>query len=470
MSFQSISYILFLALTWGVAMLLPRPRWRQIALLVASYLFYATWSSTFALLLFASSVFNYVWGRVLRRRGSASALWTGLLANIGLLASFKYANTLLALLGMTDRFGVLMPVGLSFYTFQAMSYLLDVYRGLDYRPSIVEFFLYMAFWPTILAGPICRVPEMIPQFRRVERPGWEDVSAGARRILSGLFMKLVVADTLVHGITPGEGIGMGFDQLAGGWGGLDVWFLAVGFGFQLFFDFAGYSNIAIGSARLFGIRLRENFDDPYLSRTPSEFWTRWHMSLSSWIRDYLFFPLATLRRDLGWRNLALVISMTVFGMWHGVGPTFVLWGVYHGLLLVAHRQVQQLRRIRFSGVVLPGWLGASLSWGLTFTLMSLGWILFRANSLAQAGIMFRALLSPGTYTTLSLRPNFYILVVLTVVGYFSYVALRELLRRLQAHPIMARLVWLVSPVYYATAILAVIIWSKQASIFVYFQF
>ncbi|MEW6404304.1 MAG: MBOAT family O-acyltransferase, partial [Chloroflexota bacterium] len=224
-----------------------------------------------------------------------------------------------------------------------------------------------------------------------------------------------------------------------------------------------------GSARLFGICLRENFDDPYLSKTPSEFWTRWHMSLSSWIRDYLFFPLAAFKRGLGWRKLALIISMIVFGMWHGVGATFVLWGIYHGLMLVVHRQAQRLR-CRLLNLSLPSWLGAFFSWGLTFTCISFGWVIFRANGLAQVKSMYQALFSLKTYASLQLRPNFYILVSLVIVGYFAYVAVRSLIRRLQDHAVMAHLIGLIAPAYYAAIILAVIIWSKQTYAFVYLQF
>ena len=174
------------------------------------------------------------------------------------------------------------------------------------------------------------------------------------------------------GFNPGEGVAAGFDQIARGWGGIDVWLLAISFGFQLFFDFAGYSHIVIGTARLFGIRLAENFDHPYFSTTPSVFWTRWHMSLSFWIRDYVFLPLATARRDLWWRNFALVSAMTLFGLWHEATLPFVIWGAYQGLLLVAHRQGQQLQR-RLGFTWPDGW-GSFVSWGITFALISLGWI------------------------------------------------------------------------------------------------
>lgn len=486
MNFQSASYLLFLPLVWGVAMVLPVARWRHVVLLVASALFYIPLGSGFAVLLAASALFNYAWAMILRRRRTARILWCGVLANLAPLVWFKYAQATLALLdriGATSAWspkGILVPVGISFFTFQAISYLVDVYRERDVNPSLTEFVLYMAFWPTILSGPICRAAELVPQFREMARPSWDDLAVGSRRIVTGLFMKVVLADTLARGLDAGEGVSFGFDRVSAGWGAPDVLFLAIGFGFQLFFDFAGYSNIAIGSARLFGLRLRENFDAPYLSKTISEFWTRWHMSLSFWIRDYVFFPLATARSSVLWRNVALVVAMTAFGIWHGAAWTFFLWGLFQGLLLVGHRGVQQIqerwvgsrpsstRTGPFPSILAS--LGGLVGWGLTFVSVSLGWILFRANSLAQAGKMYGALLAPSAYRTLSLRPNFYVLVVLVVGGYFASKLVEAWLAKGAERPTVRGLLWATSPVYYAALIVTVIVWSKQASTFVYVQF
>ena len=237
-----------------------------------------------------------------------------------------------------------MPLGISFWTFQAMSYLFDLYRQEDIDPSLLEFCLYMAFWPTVIMGPICRLESMLPQFREGERFSSSNLLAGAKRIVTGLFMKVVLSQLLASGLTPGSGVAAGFAGDATVLTGLDVWFLAIGFGFQLFFDFAGYSHIVIGTARLFGVRLDENFNAPFTASTPAEFWTRWHMSLSSWIRDYVFVPVASARREVAWRYCALAFSMTLFGLWHGAKAVFLLWGLYHGVLLIAHRVIQQTRR------------------------------------------------------------------------------------------------------------------------------
>ena len=194
----------------------------------------------------------------------------------------------------------------------------------------------------------------------------------------------------------------------------------------LFFDFAGYSHIVIGTARIFGIRLPENFNHPFFSTTPSIFWTRWHMSLSFWIRDYVFNPLAAAgRRYSGWPYVVLIISMTLFGLWHGAKGTFIIYGVYHGLVLVIHRFGQQLKR-RFS-VRLPRYLGAFLSWGTTFALVSIGFIIFRVNDLSQAWIMLGAIITPVAYGHFAMPHSFYILASVMIVGYFVVIRGHSLL-------------------------------------------
>jgi alginate O-acetyltransferase complex protein AlgI len=476
MKFQSVTYLCFLVLIWLTVMCIRSPKSRQTILLLASYFFYATWQPAFLAVLIGSSLFNYAWGEVLRRKARADLLWIGLGANIVLLVCFKYIGWLLELVGIRGfSTGLLVPVGLSFYSFMAMSYLLDTYRDAEeHQPALREFLLYLAFWPTVLAGPICRVGEMIPQFRRAGNSTLDDISCGAKRILLGLFMKVVVADMLGYGILSSEGVDTGFDSVSGGWSGVDVWFLAIGFGFQLFFDFAGYSHMAIGSARLFGIRVRENFDSPYLSRSPAEFWTRWHMSLSFWIRDYLFFPLATRSRKFWWRHVALICSMVIFGLWHGARSTFLLWGLYHGCLLVGHRVLERLypngRGEGMAASTLGRGCTGLISWGITFGLISIGWVLFRCKDLEQAAHMLSALITPSGYFRLTLRLNFYILVLAVVTGYFLCAGVGHLLKRLEQTALGSGVSWLVSPVLYSTLMIAVIVWSRQAATFVYMQF
>jgi alginate O-acetyltransferase complex protein AlgI len=215
------------------------------------------------------------------------------------------------------------------------------------------------------------------------------------------------------------------------WGGIDVWLLGAGFGFLLFFDFAGYSHMVIGAARIFGIRVAENFDRPFLSTTPSVFWTRWHMSLSFWIRDYVFNPLAAAgRRHTWWPYMGLIISMTLFGVWHGPRWTYTLYGVYHGCVLVIHRLGHRMTR-RFR-LPLPGCVATALAWGATFGAASVGFVIFRAENLAHAWAMLRTLVTPTSYGRFTMPTSFYIVTAAIVVGYFVAVAGHSLLLRWRA--------------------------------------
>ena len=409
------------------------PGARQFILLAASYLLYVSWGGWFAGVLLTSTVMNFLLGRWLRQRPTRLALATGILLNLVLLGSFKYLPELAVSLSLSSlqRFAHLaLPLGMSFWTFQAMSYLFDLYRGDELNPSFFEFALYMAFFPVAISGPICRMPGMLPQFRSDKVASWSDIGRGLTRVATGVFM-MQLARLLGQGILSGDGINSGFDRVSR-WSGADVWCLAFGYGLQLFFDFAGYSHIAIGAARALGFTLPENFARPFQSTTPSAFWTRWHMSLSFWIRDYVFLLLAMLRRALWWRNLALILSMALFGLWHKASVLFLLWGCYHGVLLVAHRQFQQLRdRLGWDP---PPALWTPLSWFATMSLVSLGWILFRSNSLPQAVQMLSAAFSPSTYPSGFLSGSLYFLVFALAAGYAGVLAVSEMLDRYVAEP------------------------------------
>jgi len=432
MTIEALAVLCGILLISCVARFLPSKIARQMLLLGASYFFYTRWAGAqFLSVLIASSLINYYWGSVLRRRPTTALLWIGVSLNVLLLGFFKYVPTLAnewpALAGADFLKQVILPLGISFWTFQGLSYLFDIYREEELNPSLLEFCLYMAFWPTVASGPVARLPKLLPQFRQPSTSVREDFSVGIVRIVQGLFMKFVLAQLLSSGLSANGGVTAGFDEVAPARGGLDVWALAIGYGFQIFFDFAGYTNIVIGVARFMGIRLPQNFDRPYLSTTPSIFWTRWHMSLSFWIRDYVFMPLATLRRDFWWPYAALIISMVIFGFWHDAKLTFVAWGIYHGVLLVGHRIGQRLtRQIPF---ILPHRIGALLSWASTFLLVSLGYILFRAKDLGQGLKMLQSVFAPRSYAfgQATLPHDYYLLVALLAGGYFLYVSVAEVL-------------------------------------------
>jgi alginate O-acetyltransferase complex protein AlgI len=442
---------------------------RQPVLLIGCYALYLTWGAWFAAVLLASTVMNFLLGKWLQRKPSGLVLSTGILLNLALLGSFKYLPEIAVDIPLSSlqRFSHLaLPLGISFWTFQAMSYLFDLYRGEELDPSFFEFALYMVFFPVAISGPICRMPEMLPQFRSEQTTPARDIGRGFGRIASGVLM-MQLAQLLGQGILAGDGINSGFDHVTH-WSGTDVWCLALGYGLQLFLDFAGYSHIAIGAARALGFTLPENFARPFQSTSPSIFWTRWHMSLSFWIRDYVFLPLAVMRREMWWRNLALVVSMILFGLWHKASVLFVLWGCYHGVLLVLHRQVQQLQR-KFDWTP-PAALWTPVSWVATITLVSLGWIFFRANSLFEARQMLSAALSPATYSSHSLSESLYALVMALAAGYAIVLLVIEALDRYSIEPEtsdagfgsgtiahIARNRWLWIPPIYVLALLFVLI-------------
>jgi alginate O-acetyltransferase complex protein AlgI len=394
---------------------------RQWALLIGSYVLYLTWTKWFAIVLVVSTLANYAFGKWLGKGPIWPRLSVGIAFNVGLLGALKYLPELAPSSWLSHW---VLPLGLSFWTFQAMSYLFDQYRGEELDPSLVEFALYMAFFPVTIAGPVCRMPDMLPQFRAQTRGGPQERERGFSRVAMGVLM-MQVGKMLGQGILAGGGINTGFDRLQH-WGGADVWCLSVGFGLQLFFDFAGYSHIAIGAAQMMGITVPENFDHPFASETASIFWTRWHMSLSFWIRDYVFLPLAMMSRSVFWRNVVLVLSMVLFGLWHKASLLFVLWGFYHGVLLVAHRQLQQLQK-KFDWIP-PEPLWKAVSWCVTMALVSLGWILFRANSLRQAQQMLFAVVTLKSYPQQYLSGTLYLLVVGLALGYAVVVWIAGLLR------------------------------------------
>jgi alginate O-acetyltransferase complex protein AlgI len=436
---REILYSLVFLISVAVFAKVRSRKMRLPILLVGSYVLYLSWSIWFAGVLLASTVMNFGFGEWLRRKPTRLVLTIGILLNLGVLASFKYLPEVAvnASLPSLQRFSLLaLPLGISFWTFQAMSYLFDLYRGEELDPSFFEFASYIAFFPVAISGPICRMPDMLPQFRSETVTAWNDIGRGFTRIATGVLM-MQLARLLGQGILSGDGIASGFDHVTR-WGGADVWCLAFGYGLQLFFDFAGYSHIAIGAAKALGFTLPENFARPFQSTTPSIFWTRWHMSLSFWIRDYVFLPLAMMRREVWWRNLALMLSMVLFGLWHKATVLFLLWGCYHGVLLVMHRQFQQLqRKLDWEP---PTVIWTPLSWFGTMSLISLGWIFFRATSLQQAVQMLSAVFSPASYPSSFLSTSLYLLVAALAAGYAAVLLVDEVLENysLEAAPVSSR--------------------------------
>ena len=404
MQFDSYTYAIFLPLVflayWGLRNHL---KWQNLFLLVASYFFYGCWDWRMLGLILLTTLTTY--GSALMMRGDRSRhdrawVWANVVLNLGVLAVFKYLGFLRdSLVSLLSLFGVypdwptlyiLLPVGISFYTFQAISYTVDVYRG-DVKPTrdAVAFGVFIAFFPQLVAGPIERASNLLPQFLRKKQFDYDNAVVGMRQILWGLAKKVIIADS----------IGFYVDRLLFNpyhYSAASMLWAGVLFVVQIYADFSGYSDIAIGSARLFNIRLQPNFRYPFFSRNMKELWQRWHISLISWFRYYVYFPMGGSRRGK-WRTIVnVMVLFFLSGLWHGADWTFVIWGVFNGLLLIPfiffksrplsdHASLKDLPRCL-----------------LTFLLFAVGAIAFRANNIAHLGEICDVMLN----TTWRLRPVF----------------------------------------------------------------
>jgi D-alanyl-lipoteichoic acid acyltransferase DltB (MBOAT superfamily) len=392
MSFVSLEFVIFFAGFLVVYFAVPQ-RWRWPLLLVGSYFFYAYWNAGYVLLIVFTTLVDYSVGRLLeatdpaQRRKRRFILAVSLSINLGVLFLFKYFNfftssiaALLDSLRIPYSLGTLrlvLPLGISFYTFQSMAYTIDVYRGtVRAERHLGIFATFVAFFPQLVAGPIERAGHMLPQFRQRVTFDEKRVVEGLRLILWGAFKKIVIADRLAVYVNT---VYNQPTQYSGAILILATFF----FTFQIYCDFSGYSDIAIGVARVIGFRLMDNFHQPYFSRSVREFWRRWHISLSSWFRDYLYIPLGGSRVPLARQLLNLMIVFLVSGLWHGASWTFVIWGGLHGLFVVIETLLAR-RKSAGNPSVYPR-LAAIGQVALTFTLVAFAWIFFRANSLSDAG-------------------------------------------------------------------------------------
>ena len=388
MLFNSFSFLfLYLPVVLAGYFLLGRlgPRWATAWLAAASLFFYGYWSLRFLPLLFASICGNYCAALLIARADGAARkrrLVTALAANLLLLAYYKYANFFAASL-MPDSAGwggrdIVLPIGISFFTFTQIAYLVDCYRGQAGDRRFVHYVLFVSYFPHLVAGPVLHHKEMMPQFAKPAnaRPHAANFAIGLSIFVLGLAKKVLLADSLAPLATPVFAPGA-HPQL------LEAWTGVLAYTFQLYFDFSGYSDMAIGLSRLFGVRLPLNFCSPYKARNISEFWRCWHMTLSRFLRDYLYIALGGNRAGAARRYANLMATMVLGGLWHGAGWTFVAWGALHGAFLALH---QGWRRWR-GGAPEPRWWGAPL----TFLCVMLAWVVFRAPDLTTAGDILGAL-------------------------------------------------------------------------------
>jgi alginate O-acetyltransferase complex protein AlgI len=474
MFFCSRTFCLFFAVVFGAYWLLPWQRARVVVLLIASYAFYASWNHWLALLIVGSTSLDYFLALGLEAthspRQRCLLLFLSLAANLGLLFYFKYANffldslnQLLMGLGLERAFPhlqVLVPIGISFYTFEAINYVVDVYRGkMRAERNPAHFMLFILFFPHLLAGPIVRARDFLPQVGRRKRWSWLRANAGARLMLLGIIKK-VIADRLAVFVDPVFADPAVFSTWA-------TWTTALAYAVQIYCDFSGYSDMACGLAHLFGYHLARNFNLPLLSRNQTELWRRWHISLSIWIRDYVYIPLGGSRAGT-WRTYRnLFLTLIIAGLWHGATWGYLMFGVLQGVLVSGHKLFAAwcARRPRLQQAVesSPGTLGRVL---LTFLVFCASLVIFRAPSLTGAGVMLSRLFVPTGGSDLMLPvAGLWLTLMLVLIGHLIAQHERRWLACLQRLP---------APVWgmgFGGVFTLVLLLAPQASkAYIYFQF
>jgi alginate O-acetyltransferase complex protein AlgI len=471
MVFNSLTFAVF----FGCVLVLHRLpfSWtaKKINLLIASYLFYAAWNPPFVILLWVSTVVDW-WaakGLVRAERPAARRVWMllSVVANLGMLGFFKYGQFLLenfsaslSTLGVAyqaPHYGIVLPVGISFYTFATMSYTLDVYlrRALPAQ-HFLDYALFVTFFPHLVAGPIMRPTELVPQFEHPRRANAQQLCFGLALMTIGLFQKVVLADGFLapiaervydHDVVPGA---------------LDAWAATLAFGAQIFCDFAGYSTTAIGAALCLGFAMPDNFRFPYAAVGFSDFWRRWHITLSAWLRDYLYIPLGGNRHGEARTYFSLMATMLLGGLWHGASWTFVVWGGLHGSYLAAERCL----RARFAGYR-PG-PGTLVGLGLlTYLLVQLTWAFFRAKTFAKAWLVLRGMLGLNAHAV-PILPAVELLMVVTIVG--GLVLAHWLMRTRTLETVLAHTPVPVLSGTWAALLFAIFIEQGAGNAFIYFQF
>lgn len=467
MFFQSFHFLLFFSTVFAVYWILFSHKLRKIWLLVCSCYFYMSWNPWLITLILLSASVDYV--VALRLQHVSSAGWKRLLVvlsistNLSLLLFFKYTNFLLdTLVPAVNLFGfgyrppllqLILPLGISFYTFETISYLVDVYRGRQ-QPvrNILDYALYIMFFPHLVAGPIVRPHDFLPQLATPKRWSWIRMRLGLQLFLLGLFKKAVIADSLAPVVDMVFLRPETFDSAA-------IWLAVLCYAVQIYCDFSGYSSMAIGLAHLLGYSLPDNFRLPYLAADIAEFWKRWHITLSTWLRDYLYIPLGGNRQGEGRTVRNLMLTMMLGGFWHGASWTFVAWGFYHGVLLVLHRLCPR-----------PAWIHSTLLRPVfmlgTFLSVCVGWVFFRSQRIEEAVAILKRMVIPTAGTSLTtvatVVASLTLLLVLSGHLLAGRIDLNRMLRRLPPP--------LVGAALGAIVLLVQLLIPETGQAFIYFQF
>lgn len=477
MNFNSFTYLFFLIASVGIYWSLRKNIQRQILLFTMSLVFYAFWRVEYVILLLAVAGFNYIMSYFISKKELPSKilLFITLAINILVLVYYKYIdfilNSVYGIYQLLDievsnvYIDVLLPIGISFYTFQAMSYVVDVYRDkTNYIKKPLLYFNYIIFWPQMVAGPIIRASEIIYQFSDKIKFEAKYISRGITYITTGLILKLEIADNMASYVD--DGFNSNLQMLTF----LDSWTLSFAFGFQIYFDFAGYSMIAIGSAYLFGYSLPKNFLFPYMATNIRGFWKRWHITLSAWIRDYLYVPLSGqkfskeksrsgIEISNSHETFALFATWSIMGLWHGASLGFLLWGIYHAVLIYGYRVFKKLTKIK---------LPIALSWSITIVFVMGSWIFFRIDNLSDAFIIYNKMFNVFEFSfSLGFRENFYFVtflyLLLIVLSYQLYLHKDKIIEK-------KYLFYSLLYAYFTLAFFWIIVEMKQVIQFIYFQF
>jgi D-alanyl-lipoteichoic acid acyltransferase DltB (MBOAT superfamily) len=483
MVFNSYTFIAFFIIMLILHNLPFSWKTKKINLLIASYIFYAAWNPPFILLLWLSTVVDFFVGRALytqpNKHKRKVLLVISLIGNLGMLCFFKYGGFLLEnFTYLVNLFGVnyhpakpniILPAGISFYTFTTLCYTIDMYKKKS-EPvkSMLDFSLFVTFFPHLVAGPIVRPPQLVPQFETPRKASQKQLMQGLLLISLGLFMKVVLADSMLA--PAANAVFNSKDAVST----LDAWMGVLGFSGQIFFDFAGYSTCAIGVASCLGFVLPENFLYPYAAIGFSDFWRRWHITLSAWLRDYLYIPLGGNRNGKFRTYINLMITMLLGGLWHGANWTFVVWGALHGFYLWVEKFFKELRHdplpenVQAAGIVIKNkTLNNFILALITFFLINVTWVFFRAPDFTSAWRILRAMFSHIPDATVLLTTLSIIKVSVIVV---CMVIFHWLMRNTRTVIVAEKMPWWLLGIVWS-GLLLLLIWSQESSSsFIYFQF
>lgn len=486
MFFNSLTFLVFLFLMVNLFWLTKQKN-RMAILFLGSIVFYGFWRWDFVFLMLFSTLLDYFisleMGKTSNLRHKKVLLLTTLIINLGLLVFFKYLffityniNNIFEIFNIgfrLDSFSLILPLGISFYTFQTISYSIDVYRNHTVpEKNFFKFGTYVTFFPQLVAGPILRASEVMNELEHNRKFKFQFLKEGGKRILYGLFLKVVLADNLAPIVDEG------FALSHSGFTAIDIVTLSFLFGFQIYFDFAGYSHIAIGCAKLMGIHFPENFNFPYFAKSFKSFWQRWHISLSSWIRDYLYLPILgvhvrnkdsnskggiELMKNESTRNpnIALFLTWAIMGLWHGASWAFVFWGVYHAFFVFIERQTKKIKY--FSRIQKP-----FLGFIIVLPIVMLSWIPFRSADLADTFILYSKLFLSDNYFSYSLKENHILVAGILFLAMLMTYIFNSI--DLSKYRLLKFSNLIFQPIKFAVMAYYVFVFLRPISQFIYFQF